>query len=107
MPDYRVAGFVSRLSAGKAIDRGALIQRIFAHLIDAPPLPHEAADVLTALALTPEEHARVTDDRIRLAGPLLAGSSRRTAARPSRARWRSCASWRPRRPKTPVSPGNT
>jgi hypothetical protein len=72
MPGYRVAGFLSRLAAGKAIDRGALIERIFAHLIDAPPLPHEAADVLTALALTPEEHARVAGNRVRLAEPLLA-----------------------------------
>jgi hypothetical protein len=72
MPGYRVAGFLSRLAAGKATDRGALIERIFEHLIDAPPLPHEAADVLTALALTPQEHARVAGDRVRLAEPLLA-----------------------------------
>jgi hypothetical protein len=69
---YRAAGFVSRLSAGKAIDRGALIQRIFAHLISAP-YPREGADVLTALALTPAEHAEVADDRVRLVEALLGG----------------------------------
>ena len=70
--DYRVAGFVSRLSAGTAIDRGALIRRIFADLISTAPHPEDAAHVLVALALTPAEHARVTDDLVRLVGPPLA-----------------------------------
>jgi hypothetical protein len=70
--DYRVAGFVSRLSAGKAIDRGALIPRIFADLITTAPPPEDAAHVLVALALTPAEHAGVTDDLLRLVKPQLA-----------------------------------
>lgn len=70
--DCRVAGFVSRLSAGKAIDRGALIRRIFAELISTAPYPEDAAHVLVALALTPAEHAGVTDDLVRLVEPLLA-----------------------------------
>jgi hypothetical protein len=70
--DYRVAGFVSRLSVGKAIDRGALIRRIFADLISIAPYPEDASHVLVALALTPAEHAGVTDDLVRLVEPLLA-----------------------------------
>jgi hypothetical protein len=70
--DYRVAGFVSRLSAGKAIDRGALIPRIFADLITIAPPPEDAAHVLVALALTPAEHAGVTDDLLRLVKAQLA-----------------------------------
>ncbi len=70
--DYRVAGFVSRLSAGTAIDRGALIRRIFAELITIAPPPEDAAHVLAALALTPAEHAGVTDDLLRLVEPELA-----------------------------------
>jgi hypothetical protein len=72
MTDYRVAGFVSRLSAGRAIDRGALIRRFFGDLASAAASPEFAADVLAALALTPAEHAAMTDDRIRVLGPLLA-----------------------------------
>jgi hypothetical protein len=72
MTDYRVAGFASRLSAGKAIDRGELIRRIFADLLTARPSPQDAAHALTALALTPAEHAGVTSDRIRLVESLLA-----------------------------------
>jgi uncharacterized protein DUF6493 len=70
--DFRVAGFVSRLSAGRAIDRGALIRRIFADLNSNPPYPEDAAHVLVALALAPEEHAGVTDDLVRLVEPVLA-----------------------------------
>ncbi|MCW2893831.1 MAG: hypothetical protein JWO75_3320 [Actinomycetia bacterium] len=70
--DYRVAGFASRLSAGRAIDRGALIRRIFADLITIEPPPEDAAHVLVALALTPAEHAGVTDDLLRLVEPQLA-----------------------------------
>lgn len=69
---YQVPGFVSRLSAGKAIDRGALIPRIFADLVGTAPNPEYAAQLLAALALTPAEHAGVTDERIRLVEPLLA-----------------------------------
>jgi hypothetical protein len=69
---YRVAGFVSRLSVGKAIDRGALIQRVFADLVSDTPHPGAAAYLLTALALTPAERAGVAEARVRLAGPLLA-----------------------------------
>jgi len=69
---YRVAGFVSRLSVGKAIDRGALIQRVFTDMVSDTPHPGAAAYLLTALALTPAEHAGVAEDRVRLAGPLLA-----------------------------------
>ncbi|MGH3279972.1 MAG: hypothetical protein ACRDNW_12660, partial [Trebonia sp.] len=69
--DYRVAGFVSRLSAGKAIDRGALIRRAFAHLVSIAQYAEDAAHMLTALALTPAEHAAVTSDRILLVEPLL------------------------------------
>jgi hypothetical protein len=72
MTDYRVAGFVSRLSAGKAIDRGSLIRRVFADLIGTAPWPDDAALVLTALALTPAEHATVAEERVRLIEPLLA-----------------------------------
>jgi hypothetical protein len=72
MRDYRVAGFVSRLCAGTVIDRGELIRRVFADLLRTGPSPGDAVHVLTALALTPAEHARVTDDRVRLVEPLLA-----------------------------------
>jgi Trp operon repressor len=70
--DYRAPGFVSRLTAGKAIDRDALIRRFFADLLSGTPSPEDATHVLTALALTPAEHASVTEDRIRLVEPLLA-----------------------------------
>ena len=69
---YRVAGFVSRLSAGKAIDRGAVIERVFACLTGATRFSDSAADVLRALALTPEEHASVAGERVRLVVALLA-----------------------------------
>src|SRR5262249_26519635 len=68
----RVAGFVSRLSAGKAIDRDALIRRFFADLPGAAASPEDATHALTALALAPAEHASVTDERARLVEPLLA-----------------------------------
>jgi hypothetical protein len=71
--DYVVAAVVSRLSVGKAIDRGALIERVFAHLAGPAPHPGEAAYLLSALALTPAEHAGVAGDRVRLVEPLLAG----------------------------------
>jgi hypothetical protein len=68
---YRVAGLVSRLSLGRAIDRDGLIQRAFADLVGTAPYPGESAYLLTALALTPAEHAGVSDDRVRLLRPLL------------------------------------
>jgi hypothetical protein len=72
MTDYRVAGFASRLSAGSAIDRGALVRRIFADLTVVAHSAQEAVYVLEALALTPEEQAGVAGDRVRLTGSLLA-----------------------------------
>lgn len=69
---YRVAGFVSRLAAGRAIDRGTLIPRVFADLAVDAPYRGQAADVVTALALTPEEHAGVATERVRIIEPVLA-----------------------------------
>jgi hypothetical protein len=63
--DYRLAGFISRLSAGRAIDRGALIQRLFADLASTAPSPQFAADALADLALTPAEHAGALDGLVR------------------------------------------
>ena len=69
--DFRMAGFVSRLAAGKAIDRAALISRIFGFL-NSGPNPSDAAAVLRALELSPAEHAEVSGDRVRFVEPLLA-----------------------------------
>jgi hypothetical protein len=70
MLECRMAGFASRLCAGKGIDRGALIPRVFASLA-AGPRPEDGASALTALALTPAEHAGVAEGRARLVEPLL------------------------------------
>jgi len=74
LTQFRVAGLVSRLSAGKAVDRGPLIERVFGCLTSgsALPPPDGAADVLRALALTPDEHAAVAGERARLVASLLA-----------------------------------
>jgi Family of unknown function (DUF6493) len=71
MTYYRVAGFVSRLTVGKTIDRGALIRRFFTYLVTTPS-PRDGAQALAALALTPAEHAGVTKDRVRLVETSLA-----------------------------------
>ncbi|MFD5751804.1 DUF6493 family protein [Streptomyces sp. NPDC127033] len=71
MENHRLGAFLS-LSAEGLVDRAALIRRVFADLAATTEWGSDAADVLTVLALTPEEHASVARERLAIAGPLVA-----------------------------------
>lgn len=53
------------------IDREELVRNLFADLAGDPPHPHHGWEIVDSLALTPPEHALVTDERAALVETLL------------------------------------
>ncbi|MGW7520532.1 DUF7824 domain-containing protein [Streptomyces sp. NPDC054796] len=61
---------LAELAAEGLLDRAALVRRVFAEMAD--PHPTIAVMMLEGLALTPEEHARMTPERVAFVELLLA-----------------------------------
>ncbi|MDQ1035022.1 hypothetical protein QFZ75_001438 [Streptomyces sp. V3I8] len=64
-------GALLALAAEGVADRAELVRNLFADMAGAPPRATHAVPVLTALALTPAEHARVAPARAALVEHLL------------------------------------
>ncbi|MFI5679105.1 DUF6493 family protein [Streptomyces cellulosae] len=69
--DTMLGALISLAEEG-LVDRAALIRRVFTDLATTETWGWNAAAMLTELALTPEEHASLTRERVALAEPLLA-----------------------------------